>query len=167
MAHRLKNLMNLMMSCRPKWGHSHVCSDRKLLSSLISVCSCTTPVQVLSVGKACEGFKVGDQVICMSLFGAYATHMRIPYRNAWKLPSTLTLEQGAALPVVGITAYYAIFELVHPRPGASVLIHSGECCPSPICTGIHLSRMLNTIHNFFVMLSSSLRSAVRIFERLV
>ena len=34
------------------------------------------------------------------------------------------MAQAAGFPTVFLTAYYALFELAHPRPGANVLVHS-------------------------------------------
>jgi NADPH:quinone reductase-like Zn-dependent oxidoreductase len=45
-----------------------------------------------------------------------------PY--VFRKPAKLSFEQAAALPAVYMTAWYALFELAHPRRGAKVLVHS-------------------------------------------
>ncbi|MEJ7596393.1 MAG: zinc-binding dehydrogenase, partial [Kofleriaceae bacterium] len=39
-------------------------------------------------------------------------------------PPSMSFEQAAALPAVYMTAWYALFELAHPRPKQQVLVHS-------------------------------------------
>lgn len=69
-------------------------------------------------------FAVGDPVFAVTLFGGYASHLTVPAKQTFALPSGLTMAQAAAIPAVWLTAWYALFELAHPRPGQTVLIHS-------------------------------------------
>ena len=50
--------------------------------------------------------------------------MVVDRRQVFRRPASITLAQAAALPAVYMTAWYALFELAHPRPGAKVLVHS-------------------------------------------
>lgn len=79
---------------------------------------------VAAVGEGVSKFKVGDQVIGLTRFFGYASHVALGENFAFPIPKGLSLAEAAAFPAVFLTAYYALFELAHPRPGASVLIHS-------------------------------------------
>lgn len=79
---------------------------------------------VESVGAGVEDLRPGDRVFGVTRFGGYATHVTVARHQLFALPSTLTMEQAAGFPAVFLTAYFALFELAHPRPGATVLVHS-------------------------------------------
>jgi synaptic vesicle membrane protein VAT-1 len=69
-------------------------------------------------------WRVGQEVIVVTLFGGYATHVVVPQRQVFDKPAALSWGEAAALPTVGLTAYYALFELVHPHGGDWLLVHS-------------------------------------------
>jgi 2-desacetyl-2-hydroxyethyl bacteriochlorophyllide A dehydrogenase len=79
---------------------------------------------ITAVGKAVTGLRVGDAVIAGTYFGGYASHVTIPARQVFKLPSTVDLAAGAAIPVNYFTAQLALFEMARVRKGDRVLI---EC----------------------------------------
>lgn len=68
--------------------------------------------------------RVGDEVYAVTRFGGYSTHVVVDRRLVFRRPSVLTEIEAAAMPSVHLTAWYALFELAHPRPGARVLVHS-------------------------------------------
>jgi NADPH:quinone reductase-like Zn-dependent oxidoreductase len=66
--------------------------------------------EVLAVGRAVRAFQVGDRVFGIAgLFegkqGSFAERVAIPSKLVGKLPSELSFEQGATLPVAGLTAW--------------------------------------------------------------
>ncbi len=79
---------------------------------------------VSAVGEGVDDISPGARVIAMSRFGGYATRVVVPRDQVFLMPEGLGMEQAAAFSVVYLTAYYALFELAHPRPGADVLVHS-------------------------------------------
>ena len=79
---------------------------------------------VKEIGEDVEGFLVGDEVFGVTRFGGYATHLVIPKHQVFHKPSFFSLEESAAFPTVFLTAYYAMFELAHPRKGQDILVHS-------------------------------------------
>jgi NADPH:quinone reductase-like Zn-dependent oxidoreductase len=79
---------------------------------------------VAEVGEGVTKFALGQKVIAITLFGGYATHIVVPENQVFALPESLDFAQGAAIPVVFLTAYYALFELAHPRKKNTILIHS-------------------------------------------
>ncbi|MEZ4466364.1 MAG: zinc-binding dehydrogenase [bacterium] len=60
----------------------------------------------------------------MTLFGGYTQRITLPADQVFHLPDDLSMAQGAAVLVVWLTAWYALFELAHPRPGQTLLVHS-------------------------------------------
>jgi phthiocerol/phenolphthiocerol synthesis type-I polyketide synthase C len=56
---------------------------------------------------------------------AFATHVTVPVHAVLPLPDELSMIEGAALPVVFLTADYALNELARLSPGETVLIHGG------------------------------------------
>lgn len=80
--------------------------------------------QIIAVGQGVEAWKVGDQVMGVTKFGGYVSHLNIHHRYVIPLPPAWSLEQGAAFLVQGLTAYYALTQLGNLQPGMTVLIHS-------------------------------------------
>ncbi len=79
---------------------------------------------VEALGDGVEGFTVGERVFGVTRFGGYATYVVAPAHQLFRIPDGWTDAQAAAFPAVYLTAWFALFELAHPRPGARVLIHS-------------------------------------------
>jgi len=77
-----------------------------------------------SVGAGVTAWKVGDKVIGASRFGGFAELVVVGEHDAFALPSALSFEEGAAIPVVYGTAYAAVFRYANVQRGEWVLIHS-------------------------------------------
>ncbi len=77
-----------------------------------------------AVGSGITDLAIGDEVFAVTRFGGYASHVVVERRLVFRRPSTISFEQAAAIPAVYMTAWYALFELAHPRRGAQVLVHS-------------------------------------------
>jgi len=80
--------------------------------------------RVTAVGKQVGDIKPGDAVVAGTYFGGYASHVTIPARQVFKLPTSIDLAAGAALPVNYFTAQLALFEMARVRAGDRVLV---EC----------------------------------------
>ena len=76
------------------------------------------------VGEGATGFGIGDRVFGMPKFGGYTDVIALPTTQVFKLPSAMTFEEAAALPVVYLTAYNMMLFTGNLRPGSSILIHS-------------------------------------------
>jgi len=76
-----------------------------------------------AVGSGVTAPAPGDRVLALVRFGGHAEAVVIPAEHAIPMPSEMTFEQGAALPVNYATAYHALFRVGHLSPGQSVLVH--------------------------------------------
>ena len=63
------------------------------------------------VGKNVSNFKVGDKVMAFAPFNSYSSHINVDENMLINLPSSFTMEQGAAFPVIYMTAYMMMFDL--------------------------------------------------------
>jgi NADPH:quinone reductase-like Zn-dependent oxidoreductase len=79
---------------------------------------------VAAVGDGVDGWAVGRRVFGITRFGGYATHVVVPAHQIYPVPDGFTMNDAAGFPAVFMTAYYALCELVHPRPGSRMLVHS-------------------------------------------
>ncbi|EFH84515.1 NADP-dependent oxidoreductase [Ktedonobacter racemifer] len=80
---------------------------------------------IAKVGEAVTGWDVGTHVICTTYqvgIGHYASAVAVPANLVAPMPSSLDALHAAALPVNGLTAYQAIFELLKIQPGETLLI---------------------------------------------
>ena len=80
---------------------------------------------VVSIGDGVEGIRVGDGVMAIapSCFGAYTVtraSLVVP------VPSFMSHEEAATIPIAFITAYYALIHLGRLSSGERVLIHSAS-----------------------------------------
>jgi NADPH:quinone reductase-like Zn-dependent oxidoreductase len=79
---------------------------------------------VLATGEGVTGLSAGTPVIAVTRFGGYATRLVVPHHQAFIRPESLSPEQAAGFPAISLTAWFALFELAHPRPGETLLVHS-------------------------------------------
>ena len=80
--------------------------------------------EIIAVGTQVPEWKVGDQVMGVTKFGGYVSHINLHHRYVIPLPTGWSLEEGAGFLVQGLTAYYALTELGNLQKGMTVLIHS-------------------------------------------
>lgn len=79
---------------------------------------------VAAVGKDVKKFNVGQRVLAVTLFGGYTTHLVVSENYVVAIPENLGFIEAAAIPTMFLTAYYGLFELVHPRTHDIILVHS-------------------------------------------
>lgn len=77
---------------------------------------------VTEVGPGVTGLAVGDPV--MGLLGVAGSEAVVDARLVVKLPNRWPLTDAAGVPVVFLTAYYALRVLAQVQPGESVLVHA-------------------------------------------
>ncbi|KAG9324290.1 hypothetical protein KVV02_004579 [Mortierella alpina] len=80
--------------------------------------------EIVEVGPEAKGdFKVGDRVAFMGP-GSYAEYDAVSTLSLAKLPDAVTLEQGAALLLQGLTAWSLVRQAYKVEKGDWVLIHA-------------------------------------------
>lgn len=79
---------------------------------------------VAAVGKGVNDLEVGSIVMGVTLFNAYQSKVVLPRTQVFRVPYHWSIAQAAAFPTAFLTAWYALFELAHPRMGQHVLVHS-------------------------------------------
>jgi NADPH:quinone reductase-like Zn-dependent oxidoreductase len=83
---------------------------------------------IVAVGSRVTRFTAGDEVYArpdQNRIGAFAELIAINQDDVAAKPATLTTEEAASLPLVGLTAWQALVERANLRPGQKVLIHAG------------------------------------------
>jgi len=79
---------------------------------------------VVACGNRITKFRVGDRVLAFTKFGSYAEYAVAEEIGACVLPTNMSFKEGASIPVVFGTAYYAIHETGPVRKGNKILIHA-------------------------------------------
>lgn len=81
---------------------------------------------VVSTGRRVGNFEEGDEVFGLANYprgGAYAEYVRVPMEQLVKKPEGVDHAHAAAVPIAGLTAYQALFEVGRAGDGRRVLIH--------------------------------------------
>ncbi len=81
---------------------------------------------VAEVGAGVMGLEVGDRVVSMLALdaaGATAEYVLAPADSLVAAPVTIELTDAAALPLSGLAAWQALFELAELKPGQTVLVN--------------------------------------------
>jgi NADPH:quinone reductase len=95
-----------------------------------AILGCDGAGEVIEIGEKVTRFKVGDKVwFCHGGLGReqgnYAQYNVLDQRYASLMPKNYSFVQAAALPLVLITAWGALFERGGLQAGQTVLIHAG------------------------------------------
>ncbi|MFB6113647.1 MAG: NADPH:quinone reductase [Halodesulfurarchaeum sp.] len=85
---------------------------------------------VLEVGPGVEGYDVGDRVFGTGLGrdrqGTYAEYALATERHLADLPEGISFKEGAAVALVGVTAWRALVHHADLEPGELALVHGGS-----------------------------------------
>lgn len=79
---------------------------------------------VEAVGEGVTTVKAGDRVAYLHQTGTYTEKGLVPVEFLILLPESISLEQGAAFPLQGMTAHYLLHEFYTIKKGDTVLIHA-------------------------------------------
>ncbi len=85
---------------------------------------------IAAVGNKVEQFSVGDKVYAYCRkpevqWGSYAEYIVLDAESVSLKPKNLNYAAAAAIPLVGLTAWQALFDVGHLKAGQSILIHAG------------------------------------------
>jgi NADPH:quinone reductase-like Zn-dependent oxidoreductase len=76
------------------------------------------------VGAGVSGHGIGDRVVAMTRFGGQGELVVVPASLAFPLPQGWSVEEGAAFPVVYLTAHHLLVKVAAARAGERVLVHA-------------------------------------------
>lgn len=85
---------------------------------------------IAAVGKNIRNFKEGDKVFsyCRKPIikeGTYAEFIACDAAHVTKMPNNVNFAQAAAIPLVALTAWQALFDFAKIKKGQQILIHAG------------------------------------------
>jgi NADPH:quinone reductase-like Zn-dependent oxidoreductase len=84
---------------------------------------------VVRVGPKVRRFKAGDEVYARPRdhrVGTFAEFIAMNEADVALKPASLSMEQAASIPLVGLTAWQALVEVAHLKPGQKVFIQAGS-----------------------------------------
>ena len=84
---------------------------------------------VVGVGSGVKRFKVGDEVYARpgkDRIGTFAEFIAVAEDDLALKPKTLTMEEAASIPLVGLTAWQVLVERANLKAGQKVLVHAGS-----------------------------------------
>jgi alcohol dehydrogenase len=84
---------------------------------------------VTQVGGRVRRFKLGDEVYARlpkDRIGAFAEYVAIRENAVAHKPNTLSMEEAASIPLVGLTSWQALVERAKVTKGQKTLIHAGS-----------------------------------------
>ena len=77
-----------------------------------------------AVGSGASRLPLGSKVIALTKFGGQSELVVVPAANVFPLPGNWSFEEGAAFPVVYLTAHHMLTRVAAARRGETVLIHA-------------------------------------------
>jgi alcohol dehydrogenase len=80
--------------------------------------------RIIRCGDKVRDLQVGDEVMGVTRFGGYASHLNIDSRYVFLKPKAWSFMESAGFLVQALTAYYALVPLGNLQPSQHVLIHS-------------------------------------------
>lgn len=96
---------------------------------------------ISAIGADVKNFSIGDEVYAycrkpVVQWGTYAEYICLESEHVAFKPESLSFAQAAAIPLVGLTAWQALFDSAHFKKGNSVLIHAGAGGVGSLAIGI-------------------------------
>lgn len=85
--------------------------------------------KVIKLGNKATKFKVGDEVYGRpraEKIGTFAEYIAVHEDDIALKPVNLSFEEAAAVPLVGLTSYQALHDILKIKAGQKVLIHAGS-----------------------------------------
>jgi NADPH2:quinone reductase len=83
--------------------------------------------RIAGLGEGVRGLRRGQSVAAItapSMLGGYAERCKASARFVFPLPEAISLQTGAAFPVVGLTAWHLLHTAHNVRKGEVVLVHA-------------------------------------------
>ncbi len=84
---------------------------------------------ITKVGSKVTRFKVGDEIYARprkNKIGTFAEYIAIHEDDVALKPKILSFEEAASIPLVGLTSYQALHDIMQLQKGQKILIHAGS-----------------------------------------
>ncbi|MED0992120.1 NADP-dependent oxidoreductase [Bacillus nitratireducens] len=84
---------------------------------------------IVKIGTKVTQFKVGDEIYARprkNKIGTFAEYIAIHEDDISLKPKNLTFEEAASIPLVGLTSYQALHDIMQLQKGQKILIHAGS-----------------------------------------
>lgn len=84
---------------------------------------------ITKVGAKVSEFKVGDEVYARPAdfkIGAFAEYIAVNEKDLALKPATISMEEAASIPLVGLTSWQALVEIAQLKKGQKVFIQAGS-----------------------------------------
>jgi NADPH:quinone reductase-like Zn-dependent oxidoreductase len=78
--------------------------------------------EVVRAGNGVRDWHAGDRAVALIRHGGYARDVVVASRHLFRYPESLTPVEAAAVPVVFLTAWIALFEAARAREGETALV---------------------------------------------
>jgi NADPH2:quinone reductase len=82
--------------------------------------------EIVQVASDVDSSRIGEKVCALLSGGGYAAYAAAPVVQCLPIPSTLTVEEAAALPETYFTVYFNVIERAELKSGETLLIHGGS-----------------------------------------
>ncbi|MED1093056.1 NADP-dependent oxidoreductase [Bacillus paramycoides] len=84
---------------------------------------------IVKVGAKVNHFKVGDEIYARprkDKIGTFAEYIAIHENDIALKPKNSSFEEAASIPLVGLTSYQALHDIIQLQKGQKILIHAGS-----------------------------------------
>ncbi|UYX50296.1 NADP-dependent oxidoreductase [Bacillus thuringiensis] len=84
---------------------------------------------IVKVGTKVTQFKVGDEIYARprkNKIGTFTEYIAIHEDDIALKPNNLSFEEAASIPLVGLTSYQALHDIMQLQKGQKILIHAGS-----------------------------------------
>ncbi len=81
---------------------------------------------VCALGEGVTDWALGDKVLALVTGGGYAEYCTAPAPQCLPVPSTLEMDEAAAVPETFFTVWSNVFDRAALQPGETLLIHGGS-----------------------------------------
>ena len=95
-----------------------------------------------SVGPEVTDRRVGQRVVATLPYGGYAELAAVNRAGTVPLPESLSFEEGASIPIVFLTSWFALVKMLRIEAGETVLVQSGGSGVG--MAGIQIAKNLKT-----------------------
>ncbi|MGM0890225.1 MAG: NADP-dependent oxidoreductase [Bacillota bacterium] len=85
--------------------------------------------KIVEVGTCVTKFKVGDEVYGRpraNKMGTFTEYLSVNQEDIALKPKNLSFEEAASIPLVGLTSYQALHDILRIEKGHKILIHAGS-----------------------------------------